>query len=143
MVDDEHAPGGHDELAADDRSDQPAKIAVTLAAAHLIEAAVAAHLAPTHAALAARLGLSRSRLSNLIGLTALSPELQSAILELRVEDPLGRATERTVFELCAAAKLERPAVVVVPPSAPLRAEVACRGITGPAQVPLRPTRPPW
>jgi hypothetical protein len=99
MLDYQEAKAAVDANDGDD--DGPARAALALAVGHLVEATVGAHRLPSHAAAADRLGFSRPRLSALVGLTALAPDIQTAVLALRVGEPLGNLSERTLFELCA------------------------------------------
>jgi len=78
------------------------RAALALAAGHLVEAAVAAHRFSSHGEVAARLGLSRSHLSSLVGLTALAPDVQCEVLDLRGAGALGRLSERTLSRVVAA-----------------------------------------
>jgi hypothetical protein len=83
------------------RADAPAAIALALAEGHLIEAAIDAHRIARHAEAARRLGVSEARVSRSSALTALAPEIQTEVLALRVGDPVGKLSERTVLEICA------------------------------------------
>jgi hypothetical protein len=80
----------------------PAKIAQLLMLAHRVEAAVRSGKLRSHHEAALRLGMSQSRLSRIIKLTFLAPDIQEAILALEVvngvEPPV---TERLLRPLAA------------------------------------------
>jgi len=60
----------------------PARVAVTLATAHRIRQEILAGEIKDQAEAARRLGLTRARLSQILGLTNLAPDLQEKILFL-------------------------------------------------------------
>jgi len=80
---------------------QPASAALTLAAGHLIEAGVDAHRFRNHSDAARRLGVSHTRASRLAVLTALAPDIQTDVLDLRAGGALGQLSERTLLEVVA------------------------------------------
>ena len=75
---------------------RPARVAVMLALAHKIEDAIQHGVARDRAEVARRLGLSRARVTQLLYLTMLAPELQAAVLELQAVDGVEPVCERQV-----------------------------------------------
>ena len=77
---------------------QPARVARMLALAHHIEAGLDAGRWPSASHVARILGLSRNRLSQVLTLTTLAPDLQRQVLALVAVDGLEPMTERWLFE---------------------------------------------
>ncbi len=77
---------------------QPARVARMLALAHHIEAGLAAGRWPSASHAAGILGLSRNRLSQVIALINLAPDLQQQLLALEAVDGREPTTERWLFE---------------------------------------------
>jgi hypothetical protein len=75
---------------------RPARVAVTLALAHKIRRGVLAGEIKDQAEAARRLGLTRARLSQILDLTNLSPNLQEEILFLEVIDGREPLRERSL-----------------------------------------------
>lgn len=65
---------------------RPARLAVMLALAHKIEAAIHRGVVRDRAEAARRLGLTRSRITQLLDLTLLAPDIQGELLELEAVD---------------------------------------------------------
>lgn len=72
----------------------PAKVALQLALAHRIQKAIDAEEVRDQAEAARLLGLTRARMSQLLALTLLAPDIQERILFLRTEGEVRRVTER-------------------------------------------------
>lgn len=75
---------------------RPARVAVMLALAHKIEDAIRRGVVRDRAEVARRLGLTRARLTQLMDLTLLAPDLQEQILFLESVDGIEPMSERTV-----------------------------------------------
>lgn len=77
----------------------PARVAQMLALAHRLEAMITRGEFADRAALAVRLGLTRARITQVLALTLLAPEIQEELLALEV--PAGRQpiTERMLRPL--------------------------------------------
>lgn len=75
---------------------RPARVAVMLALAHKIEDAIAQGQAHDQAEVARRLGLTRARLTQLLYLLRLSPDLQERVLFLEAIDGVEPLTERAL-----------------------------------------------
>ena len=75
---------------------RPARVAVMLALAHKIQDAIDRGVAPDRAEVARRLGLTRARLTQLMDLTLLAPDLQEKILFLESVDGVEPMSEREV-----------------------------------------------
>jgi|GEM_PF-6701703 hypothetical protein len=76
---------------------RPARVAVMLALAHKIQNAIDRGVVRDCADVAMRLGLSRARISQLLDLTLLAPDIQERLLELTSTDgvePIGEQTLR-------------------------------------------------
>ncbi|MCC6750889.1 MAG: hypothetical protein IT371_24740 [Deltaproteobacteria bacterium] len=71
-------------------------MAVMLALAHKIEDAIERGLVRDRAEVARRLGLTRARLTQLMDLALLAPDIQVAVLELEAIDGLEPAAEHTL-----------------------------------------------
>jgi hypothetical protein len=75
---------------------RPARVAVMLALAHKIQDAIDRGVARDRAEVARRLGLTRARLTQLMDLTLLAPDIQEHILALESVDGVEPIHERTV-----------------------------------------------
>jgi hypothetical protein len=75
---------------------RPARVAVTLSVAHRIRQWILAGEIRDQAAAARRLGLTRARLSQILDLTNLAPDLQEEILFLETVDGHEPVTERSL-----------------------------------------------
>ena len=73
---------------------RPARVAVMLALAHKIQDAIDRGVARDRAEVARRLGLTRARLTQLMDLTLLAPNIQAEILNLRFPPGREPITER-------------------------------------------------
>ena len=82
--------------AAETPASRPARVAVTLAMAHRIRQGILAGEIQDQADAARRLGLTRARLSQILDLTNLAPEMQEEILFLEVIDGREPLTERSL-----------------------------------------------
>jgi hypothetical protein len=75
---------------------RPARVAIMLALAHKIQAAIDRGAVKDRAEAASRLGLSRARVSQLLDLTLLAPEIQERILFTEAVDGLEPVSERSM-----------------------------------------------
>lgn len=75
---------------------RPARVAVMLALAHKIQQAIDAGTVPDRAEVARRLGFTRARVTHLMDLTLLSPDLQERVLGLEAVDGVEPMAERTL-----------------------------------------------
>jgi hypothetical protein len=73
---------------------RPAHVARMLALAHHIQAAIDRGAIADRAAVARKLGLTRARITQLLDLTLLAPDLQSRVLELEAVDGREPVSER-------------------------------------------------
>lgn len=73
---------------------RPARVAVMLALAHKIEDAIERGVVRDRAEVARRLGLTRARLTQLMDLTLLAPDIQEQILFLESVDGIEPMSER-------------------------------------------------
>lgn len=78
---------------------RPARVAVMLALAHKLEAAIDEGTVCDRAEVAQRLGLTRARVTQLLDLTLLAPEIQEEILFMEAVDGLEPVTERGLREV--------------------------------------------
>ncbi|MGH2901408.1 MAG: hypothetical protein ACREBE_16250 [bacterium] len=78
---------------------RPARVAIMLALAHSIDAAISAGRLRDQGEAARRLGLSRPRITQLLALLQLAPELQERVLFLEAVDGLEPVTERDLRPL--------------------------------------------
>jgi len=90
------AAAGASELAASRRA-QPSRAALQLALAHAIERRIEAGALPAYAAAARSLGLTRARLTQLMSMLLLAPEVQEGLL-LGALDVSGRSLRAVVRE---------------------------------------------
>ena len=80
-------------------SSRPARVAITLALAHKIQQAIDCGVVRDCAEVARRLGLTRARLTQVMDLTLLAPDIQERILFAEAEDGVEPATERRLREV--------------------------------------------
>jgi hypothetical protein len=78
---------------------RPAKLAPLLALAHHLEALIKKGVAQDHADIARRLGLTRSRITQIMDLTLLAPDIQEEILFAEAVDGREPFTERDVRKI--------------------------------------------
>jgi hypothetical protein len=78
---------------------RPARVAVTLAHAHRIRRGILSGEIENQADAARKLGLTRARLSQILELTNLAPDLQEEILFLEAVDGREPLTERALRRL--------------------------------------------
>jgi len=78
---------------------RPARVAVMLALAHKLEAAIDVGTVCDRAEVARRLGLTRARVTQLLDLTLLAPDIQEEVLGLEAVDGLEPVTERGLREV--------------------------------------------
>jgi hypothetical protein len=81
---------------------QPARVARMLALAHDLQGKLDRGEYPDQATLAAQLGFTRGRLSKLLDLTLLAPDIQEEVLHLDVVDGEEPLAERALREIAAA-----------------------------------------
>jgi hypothetical protein len=82
---------------------RPARVAVMLALAHKIQQAIDAGTVRDRAEVARRLGFTRARVTHLMDLTLLAPDLQERVLGLEAVDgvePIGERALRPVVRAC-------------------------------------------
>ena len=75
---------------------RPARVAVMLALAHYIRAAIQSGRIPSQADAASRLGYTPARMSQLLGLLQLAPDLQERVLGLEAVDGVQPLPERVL-----------------------------------------------
>ena len=75
---------------------RPAKVAQQLALAHHLQAAIDRGAVADRAAVARKLGLTRARVTQLLDLLLLAPDLQDAVLALEAVDGAEPMAERTL-----------------------------------------------
>jgi hypothetical protein len=80
---------------------RPAKVAKMLALAHHLQHAIERGIAHDRADVARRLGLTRARVTQLLDLLLLAPDLQERVLQLVEQDGRQPTTERTIRALAA------------------------------------------
>lgn len=78
---------------------RPARIAVMLALAHRLRAAMERGVYESYAGVASALGVTRSRISQLLALTALAPDIQEEVLFLEAVDGVEPLSERALKSL--------------------------------------------
>ena len=78
---------------------RPARVAIMLALAHAIDTAIAAGRLRDQGVAAERLGLTRARITQLLALLRLAPDLQERVLFLQAVDGLEPLTERELRPL--------------------------------------------
>ena len=78
---------------------RPARVAVMLALAHKIQDAIDRGAVRDQAEAARRLGLTRARVTQLMGLTLLAPDIQGALLEADAVDGVEPHHERSLRTL--------------------------------------------
>jgi hypothetical protein len=82
---------------------RPARVAVMLALAHKIQDAIDRGVVRDRAEVARRLGLTRARLTQLMDLALLAPQIQERIMALESVDGVEPITERAVRRVVRAA----------------------------------------
>lgn len=75
---------------------RPARVAVMLALAHKIQEAIDEGLVRDRAEVARRLGVTRARITHLLDLLQLAPDLQERVLGFEAVDGLDPLSERTL-----------------------------------------------
>lgn len=75
---------------------RPAKVARMLALAHHVQNAIDRGLVADRAAVARKLGLTRARVTQLLDLLLLAPDLQEAVLAMEAVDGVEPMAERTL-----------------------------------------------
>jgi hypothetical protein len=75
---------------------RPAKVARMLALAHHLQGAIDGGLVADRAAVARKLGLTRARVTQLLDLLMLAPDVQEAVLALEAVDGAEPMAERTL-----------------------------------------------
>jgi hypothetical protein len=75
---------------------RPAHVARMLALAHHIQGAIDRGLVPNRATVARRLGLTRARVTQLMDLLLLAPDLQDLVLHLEAVDGMEPLSERAL-----------------------------------------------
>ena len=75
---------------------RPARVAVMLALAHKIDAAIVDGHVRDQAEVARRLGFTRARLTHLLNLRLLAPDIQDALLALEATDGVEPLTEHSL-----------------------------------------------
>ena len=75
---------------------RPARVAVMLALAHKIQHAIDGGTIRDRAEVARRLGFTRARVTHIMDLTLLAPDLQERVLELEAVDGLQPVSERVL-----------------------------------------------
>ena len=78
---------------------RPARVAVMLALAHKIQAAIDGGVVRDRADVASRLGPSKARISQLMDLTLLAPDIQEWILYTETVDGLEPTSERALRDV--------------------------------------------
>jgi predicted XRE-type DNA-binding protein len=75
---------------------RPARVAIMLALAHKIQQSIDRGVVQDRAEVARKLGLTRARVTQLLDLTLLAPDIQALILELQAADGVEPMSERTL-----------------------------------------------
>jgi len=75
---------------------RPARVAVMLALAHKIQDAIDRGIVRDRAEMARRLGFTRARITHLLDLTLLAPDLQERVLEFEAVDGVEPISERSL-----------------------------------------------
>ena len=78
---------------------RPARVALMLALAHKIQQAIDRGTIRNRAEAARRLGLTRARVTQLLDLTLLAPDIQASILELQSVDGVEPMSERALRDI--------------------------------------------
>ena len=79
---------------------RPARVARMLALAHRLERAIERGDYTDRADLARQFGLTRARITQLLNLTLLAPDIQEAVLALEALDGVQPTSERALREVC-------------------------------------------
>ena len=106
---------------------RPARVAVMLALAHKIAAAIGSGDLPDQAEAARRLGVTRARVTQLLALLQLAPDVQERVLFLEAADGIEPLTERALRAVMRARSWEeqrRHPIVAVSSSRGVTATVA-------------------
>ena len=74
----------------------PAKVAKMLALAHHLQNAIDRGLVADRTTIAARLGVTKARITQLLDLTLLAPDLQDAVLAMEAVDGVDPMSERSL-----------------------------------------------
>jgi hypothetical protein len=100
---------------------RPARVAIMLALAHKIQDAIDRGVVRDCADVAMRLGLSRARISQLLDLILLAPDIQERLLDLTSIDGLEPIAERTLRTLARAPSwAQQRLIVAVKPAVRVR-----------------------
>jgi hypothetical protein len=78
---------------------RPERVAIMLALAHKIQQAIDRGAVHDRAEVARRLGLTRARVTQLLDLTLLAPDIQAWILELQAVDGVEPMSERALRDI--------------------------------------------
>jgi len=76
-------------------------LARSLALGHFVEKAIKQGKIRSHATAAGMLGVTRNRVSQIVCLTFLAPDIQEEILFMRTDDPLANISEKVVRQVVA------------------------------------------
>lgn len=79
---------------------RPAKVALMLALAHHIQDAIDRELVPDRSTVARRLGVTTARVTQVLDLLLLAPDIQTQLLRLEATDGAEPICERHVRSLC-------------------------------------------
>lgn len=95
---------------------RPARVAVMLALAHKIQQAIDAGKVRDRAEVARRLGFTRARITHLMDLTLLAPDLQERVLGLEAVDGVEPISERELRKIAHAGRWgeQREAFQILP-----------------------------
>ena len=85
---------------------RPARVARMLALAHRLERAIERGEYDDRADLARQFGITRARVTQLLNLTLLAPDIQEAVLKLEAIDGAQPTSERALREIVAAVEWE-------------------------------------
>lgn len=85
---------------------RPARAAVMVALAHKIQAAIDGGVVRDRAEVARRLGFTRARITHILDLTLLAPDLQEQVLEFHAVDGVEPLSERSLRAVARVASWE-------------------------------------
>jgi hypothetical protein len=85
---------------------RPARVALMLALAHRLQRAIDRGDYTDRADLARQFGVTRARVTQLLNLTLLAPDIQEAVLKLEAVDGVQPTSERALREIVAAVEWE-------------------------------------
>jgi len=105
------------------RTERPAQIARLLAVAHNVDRAIASGACPDLATMAERLKMTRARITQVVGLTFLAPDIQEQVLTLRAIDGREPVRERALRAVAALPTWERQRAAWAPLSAAIAAKM--------------------